>query len=177
VLSPSWKANSRSPSQEIPLLLWNPNVPYPVQESLPLDPILTQANQVRILKSYLSKINFNIILTLTSMFPKRSLPFSLSDHLHGIFRTTPPVYFVGNGEDLRLLVLGSQWLRVGGGGGGSRLSRKTEVRKYDENVHFLAFFPEVSRTFHPSAIHCSARAERNCAAVPLVLSWIRDVPA
>jgi hypothetical protein len=29
-LSPSWEANSHSPSQEIPRLLWNPKVRFPI---------------------------------------------------------------------------------------------------------------------------------------------------
>jgi hypothetical protein len=40
----SWEANIHSPSQEIPRLLWDPNVHYRVHNSLPLVPILGHMN-------------------------------------------------------------------------------------------------------------------------------------
>jgi hypothetical protein len=52
----SWEANSRSTSQEISLLLCNPNIHYRVHKSPPLVPILSQMNPIHILPPYFSKI-------------------------------------------------------------------------------------------------------------------------
>jgi len=44
--SPSLEADSHSSSEEIPHLLWNQNIHYRAQKSLPLAPILSQMNPV-----------------------------------------------------------------------------------------------------------------------------------
>jgi hypothetical protein len=63
--SPSWEANSRSPSEEISRLLWNPKVHYRFHNSPLLVPILSQMNKVHNSPLCVSKIHFNIIFPFT----------------------------------------------------------------------------------------------------------------
>jgi hypothetical protein len=44
--SPSWEANQFSASQEIPHILWNPNVHYLTHKCLPPVPIQSQTDPV-----------------------------------------------------------------------------------------------------------------------------------
>jgi hypothetical protein len=59
--SPSWEHNSRSSSQDIPRLLWSPNVHYSVTNSSQPASILTQINPIHTFTPYLLKSQFNII--------------------------------------------------------------------------------------------------------------------
>jgi hypothetical protein len=65
--NPSWEANSRSASQVISCLLWNPKVHDRDHRSLILTPILNQMRTVHTFPPYFPKIHSNII------FPPASL--------------------------------------------------------------------------------------------------------
>jgi hypothetical protein len=60
--SPSWEADSRSASQEIPSVLCNPDVHYRVQKGPWLGYVLNQMKPHRTGTSYFFEINFDIIL-------------------------------------------------------------------------------------------------------------------
>jgi hypothetical protein len=65
-VSPSSEAANCAATQELPSILWNPNVHYHVHKSPTLVPILSQIDQVHTIPSYLSKIYFNIVQPPTS---------------------------------------------------------------------------------------------------------------
>jgi hypothetical protein len=75
--SSSWQANSHSPRQEIPHLLWKPNVSYRVHKGPPLLPILSQMNPFHTFTSNYPKIHSNIILLCTPWSSDLSLPFTV----------------------------------------------------------------------------------------------------
>jgi hypothetical protein len=54
-LSPSWEGANCAVTQELPSVLWNPKVHYPIYKSPPLVPILSQIDPIPTIPSYLSK--------------------------------------------------------------------------------------------------------------------------
>jgi hypothetical protein len=74
-LSLSWEAASRSVTQELSNILWNPKVRCHVHKSPPLVPILSQMDPAHTALSYFSKIHFNIILHLRLGLPSGLVPF------------------------------------------------------------------------------------------------------
>ena len=60
--SHSWEANQFSAGQEIPLILWNPDVYYRIHKYQPPFPILSQLDPVHVSTSHFLKIYLNIIL-------------------------------------------------------------------------------------------------------------------
>ena len=78
--SPSWEANRFSASQEIPSILWNPNVHYRIQKYSPPVRILRQLDPVHTPTSHLLQIHLNIILPSTPGSPRWSLPLRFPHH-------------------------------------------------------------------------------------------------
>ena len=60
--SSSWEANSSSDSQEIPHILWNPNVHFHIHKHLPPVPILSLISPIHACIFQFLKIYFNIYL-------------------------------------------------------------------------------------------------------------------
>ena len=73
VHSPSWEANWFAASQEIPRILWNPEVHYRTHKPPPTVPIPGQPNPVHIPTSHLLEIHPNIIHPSTPKSPHWSL--------------------------------------------------------------------------------------------------------
>jgi hypothetical protein len=74
-----WKADCRSDCHNILLSLWNPKVCYHVYKSPPLDPILSQQNQVHSICPHLPKVHLNVILSHTPRSPQWSLLFGTAN--------------------------------------------------------------------------------------------------
>jgi hypothetical protein len=60
-LSTSWEAANCAATEELPSVLWNPKVHCRIHKSPPLVPILSQIDPMPTIRSYLSKIHFNIV--------------------------------------------------------------------------------------------------------------------
>jgi hypothetical protein len=63
---PYYEADSHSPSQEFPLLLWNPKIHCRFHKSHPLLRILSQMNPTHLFPPYFPKIHCNIIVPSTT---------------------------------------------------------------------------------------------------------------
>jgi hypothetical protein len=81
--SASWEANRFAASQEIPRILWNPEVHYRIHKCPPPVPIMSRLDSDHTLTSHFLKIHLKIILPSTSASPKCLLSFTVP-HQHPV---------------------------------------------------------------------------------------------
>jgi hypothetical protein len=97
--SPSWVANSYSPSQEIPGVLRNLMAHYRVHKSLPTVPIVKQMNPAHTFPLYFPKIHPLILSChlhiglLSGLFPS-GLPTKPFSHFLSPMRATCPIHLI-----------------------------------------------------------------------------------
>ena len=86
------EANQYSASQEIPHLLWNPNIHYRFYKCPPPVPILRQLHPVHTPTSHLSKIHLNIIFPFMLGSPQWSLSlrFPHQNPVYASYTSLPP---------------------------------------------------------------------------------------
>jgi hypothetical protein len=64
-LSPSWEASNCTATQELPSILWNPEIHHRIHISPPSVPILSQIDPIHTTPSYLSKNTYSTKLYYT----------------------------------------------------------------------------------------------------------------
>jgi hypothetical protein len=86
-LSPSREPANCAATQELPSILWNPNVHYCVHKSPPLVLIMSQINPIHTIPSYLSKILLTFqVPNLVSIFFRLGRLSTESVEVRGFFR-------------------------------------------------------------------------------------------
>jgi hypothetical protein len=95
----SWEAYRFSASQEIPRVLWNPKVHYPIHKFPPSVPILRQLDPVHTPTSHLRKIHLYIICHLllglpSGLFPSGFHTKTLYTPLLSPVRAAYPAYLI-----------------------------------------------------------------------------------
>jgi hypothetical protein len=103
-LSPTWEAASYAATQELPSILWNPQVHCRVHKSPPLVPNLNQINAIHTILSYLSKFHFNIRL------PSSLFPSGFPTYIQYPIRATSPAHLIL--LDLIILIMIGKWIQV-----------------------------------------------------------------